>query len=500
MRLVVGQQGEPRSSIATAIVLGSLGLVALTTATGSSNTMVALVGLMVTIVAVAHRWLFSWSTLIAALVAVILFIPIRRYTLPGNLPFELEPYRVLVAALVLIWVASLLVDPRVRLRRAGIEGPLALIVATSFASIIANPTNIALVETDVTKKLTFFATFVLVLYLVVSVVRRTETADFLAKTLVVGGAVVAALAVVESRTGYNPFNNLSGVLPFLRLAEAPDLLDRGARLRVAASAQHPIALGAALVMLVPLALYLFQQARQARWLICGLVLALGCMATVSRTGVVMLFVVGLVFLWLRPKETRRLWPALLPALIVLHFALPGTIGSLKQSFLPAGGLIAEQQKDPGWTGSGRIADLGPALDELRSNPMLGQGFGSRIVDPRPGGFAQILDNQWLSTLLEVGILGAIAWLWFFWRVVRRFGKEAKRDDSARGWLLAAVAASTAAFAVGMLTYDAFSFIQVTFLLFIMVGIGASLLPEPARVAELRVVSGRRTAAHGLEHA
>jgi hypothetical protein len=85
-------------------------------------------------------------------------------------------------------------------------------------------------------------------------------------------------------------------------------------------------------------------------------------------------------------------------------------------------------------------------------------------------------------------------------VVRRFGKEAKRDDSARGWLLAAVAASTAAFAVGMLTYDAFSFIQVTFLLFIMVGIGASLLPEPARVAELRVVSGRRPAAHGLEHA
>ena len=289
-------------------------------------------------------------------------------------------------------------------------------------------------------------------------------------------------------------------MPFLHLAEAPDAMDRGARLRVSASAQHPIALGAALVMLVPLALYLFQRAKETRWLICALVLALGCMATVSRTGILMLVVVALVFLWLRPKEIRRLWPALLPALIVIHFALPGTIGSLKQSFFPAGGLIAEQQKDPGWSGSGRIADVGPALDQLKRNPLLGQGFGSRIVDARAGGFAPILDNQWLGTLLEVGVAGTFAWLWFFWRVVRRFGREAKRDDSARGWLLAAVSASTAAFAIGMLTYDAFSFIQVTFLLFIMVGLGASLLGETSSVKEARLASRRRAATQGLEYA
>ena len=35
----------------------------------------------------------------------------------------------------------------------------------------------------------------------------------------------------------------------------------------------------------------------------------------------------------------------------------------------------------------------------------------------------------------------------------------------------------AAYAVGMLTYDAFSFIQVTFLLFILVAMGSSLVAE-----------------------
>ena len=34
-----------------------------------------------------------------------------------------------------------------------------------------------------------------------------------------------------------------------------------------------------------------------------------------------------------------------------------------------------------------------------------------------------------------GALGFFGWLWFFARVVRRLGKEAKEDDSERGWLL-----------------------------------------------------------------
>ena len=133
---------------------------------------------------------------------------------------------------------------------------------------------------------------------------------------------------------------------------------------------------------------------------------------------------------------------------------------------------------PGASGSGRLADLGPALREWREKPLVGVGFGTRVVDGQgPGPRANILDNEWLGTLLEVGALGFFGWLWFFARVVRRLGKAAKEDDSERGWLLASIAASVAAFAVGMFTFDAFSFIQVTFLMFIFVGLGAALLAE-----------------------
>jgi O-antigen ligase len=103
----------------------------------------------------------------------------------------------------------------------------------------------------------------------------------------------------------------------------------------------------------------------------------------------------------------------------------------------------------------------------------------------------ILDDQWLGTLLETGALGFVGWLWFFACAVRRFGAEAKRDGSARGWLLASITASVAAYGVGMLTYDAFSFIQVTFLLFILIGLGSALTAERSAPVTLLTRARRR---------
>lgn len=479
----VGYPGAPRRSIVPlALVASSLGLLALLTLGGSvpRSAPVLLVG--ITLLALVRPGYLAWPKLLAALVLVILLVPIRRYSLPGSLPFELEPYRLLVMLLLVGWGASLLVDPRVRLRRTGFEGPLLLIGAAIVGSIVTNADRVAQLSSPVEKDLMFLFSFVLVLYLTASVIRRLDNIDHIAMTLVAGGSFVALFAIVEARTGINAFNHLDRIFPFLRPGgegEPEAFLKYGsAKLRVFGSAQHPIALSAAFVVLAPLGLYLARRYRQRRWWLCVTLLVAGCASTVSRTGILMFVVVAAVFLWLRPRETRRLWPALIPALIVIKLLLPGTLGAIKNSFLPAGGLVAEQQSMPGASGSGRLADLGPALEEWRERPLVGMGYGTRVVDasgllPR----ANILDNEWLGTLLEIGALGFFGWLWFFARVVRRLGKEAKEDDSERGWLLVSLAASVAAFAVGMLTFDAFSFIQVTFLMFVLVGLGSALLAE-----------------------
>lgn len=466
-----------RWAAATPSLLAAAGFATLAVATaagvGLGFSAAAVSGSLFVAAVAVKRPVLPWQHLLVALLLVILFIPIRRYRVPGDLPFQLEPYRIVVALLVGGWIASLLVDSNVRLRRSGLELPIALVAITTLVSVLANPARVSALQPTVLKTLTFLLSFILVFYLIVSVVRTRNAIDVLLKTLVAGGAIVAVLAIVEARTGWSPFTRLDTILPML----TPDpsfqpQIGRGGTLRAFGPAEHPIALSAALVMLVPFAVYVVRTS-SARWYVALIALVVGVLSTVSRTGVIMLLVIGLVFLVLRPRETRRLWPVLLPLLVVTQLAVPGTLGSLKQAFLPEGGLIHEQEGSAGSCSSaGRIADLGPTLAEVAKKPFLGYGYGTRNVSGEDAN-ACILDNQWLGTLLDVGVVGALAWLALFLTVLRRWGGAAIRDRSPVGWILVAVTASVTAYAVGMFTFDAFGFVQVTLFLFVILGIGAA---------------------------
>lgn len=491
--LVVGAALEtrPRPPVwFSMLIVGGLVLLAGSVASGYGIRTAAPLAAVAVLGAVAVPKLGSWRALISAIVLVILFIPMKRYMLPASLPVRLEPYRFVVAIVVLIWLTSALIDPRVRLRRTRVvDLPLLAFVLAIGASEIVNHARVATVSSDVLKALLFFASFIAVLFLVVSVLRSLDDVEFVVRMLVAGGAVVAFFALIESRTGYNVFNHLAQIVPILRFVGGGETIERGSRLRVFASSQHPIALGAALAMLVPLGFYMWRRTGRARWACATLLLLLGSLATVSRTAIVMLGVIGLVFVWLRAREIKRLWPLIFPALIVVHFALPGALGSFRLSFAPKGGLVAQQANAS--VGSGRLATLGPSLHrEFVPNPLLGEGFGTRITTPDatvPVPNAPILDDQWLGTLLETGVIGALCLLWLFVQFIRRLGREAKADRGPRGWLLACLAASVAAFAESMLTYDALSFTQVTFILFIFIGLGCAtcaLPPDRADAAEV----------------
>ena len=146
----------------TAVVLASMALLVVAVAENAHPVSLSLVAFALLAAALSSAALTKWSTLLVGLVLVILFIPIRRYTLPGSLPFDLEPYRVLVAVVCLLWLAAILVDSRVRPRRSGLEGPLALIAVGAIASVLANIPRIEEldVSSDVAKKLNFFARLV----------------------------------------------------------------------------------------------------------------------------------------------------------------------------------------------------------------------------------------------------------------------------------------------------------------------------------------------------
>ena len=473
-----GAQSTRRSVVLASLVVGAAFVLLSVAVVHGSHLRLAAVPLAMLICVVAlHKRLFAWHSLIALILLVILFVPIRRYTLPSALPFNLELYRIVVAGVVICWVSSLLIDRRVRVRSSGMDGPLGAFALAILISVVVNVHRVESVGPFFTKLITLFASFLVVFYLLVSVIKRPREIDFLVRILVGGGAVLGVSAIIEQRFNYHAFNHINSVLPFLEYhdVQLATAAERGGQLRVYASSQHPIAMGAAFALLLPLAVYCVRTWGRRWWLATALII-FGAVATQSRSAVVMLFVIAIVYVGLHPRETARLWPLVLPALVIIHFAVPGNLGSIKDSFFPKGGLVAEQADKP--VGSGRLATLGPVLrDEFLPNPIVGEGFATRITVSEPGlaQNAPITDDEWLDLLAQTGILGVLAFLWVFVRSVRGMWRPAKRDPSARGWLLAGATASIVAYGVSMLTYDAFSFIQVTFLFFIILSIGAVTL-------------------------
>jgi polysaccharide biosynthesis protein PslJ len=491
--------GHPRRAERSLWIVLGVGIalvLAAAVTSGGSNMLLGAFVLGLAVVAY-QRVLLAWPTLLALILVVILFIPIRRYTVGGSLPIELEPYRIVIALVLMCWFCALAADPNVRWRRTGLEGPIAALLLVILLSLAANIGRVNAASEIVVKQVSFFVSYFVVVYFVVSVMRSRRDVDRMLRVLVGGATVVAVLALIEWRTGGNLFNWYSRVFPFLDYVDEGLPPVRGSGVRARGSAQHSIALGAALVMMIPLAVYLFRRDRRNLWLYCAGLLTLGALSTGSRTGTLMLISLLVSFVWIKPRETVRLLPMLLPLLVVIQVAMPGTLGTMK-SLLNPSYVIKEQSYDEGG-GAGRVADLGPALERWSRQPFLGSGFGTKVADPNAEANSdqQILDNQWLGSLLEIGAFGVLALLWLYIRAIRRLAARARSDTGDDGWLAMGLAAALIALAVGMLTFDAFAFVQVTFFSFILLGFaattvvadGARPLPRPSRQAALNPLRG-----------
>ena len=135
------------------------------------------------------------------------------------------------------------------------------------------------------------------------------------------------------------------------------------------------------------------------------------------------------------------------------------------------------------TDQGRLADIGPSLAEFAETPLLGQGFGTRISDYAHEASAQILDDQWLKTLLEAGLVGAVSLFWLLALAIKRSFGRARRTVGIDGWRGVAFSASLLAYTVAMFVYDAFSFIQSTYLLFIILALRSSSTGDKSATLE-----------------
>ena len=88
MRVIHGQ--DRRGPVFSAlVVVGAVGLLGLTIFSKYSLRSVAPLLALAVLFAVTQRVLLRWRSLIVLVVFVILFIPMKRYSLPASLPINL---------------------------------------------------------------------------------------------------------------------------------------------------------------------------------------------------------------------------------------------------------------------------------------------------------------------------------------------------------------------------------------------------------------------------
>ena len=283
--------------------------------------------------------------------------------------------------------------------------------------------------------------------------------------IVILATFMAGLGITQFFTGLDATKYI--IIPGLT-AQAPttDLLSRNGLNRPAATAAHPLEFAAVLAMVLPIAInrarFAPPELRVRRWLQVALIGAALPM-TVSKAAVLALGVVCLVVLPTWSKVERRIaYVVMILGVVALWFLVPGLLSTFRT-------LFATLTGDSSTTS--RTSAFSTALPYIAQHPWLGHGFGTFF--PATYFFT---DDQYLLSLIEIGVVGVLALLGLFITglVTARKVRHATTNPEIRDLgqsLTATIAVSMVTFA----TFDALSFGMAAGLTFVFLGCAGAAL-------------------------
>lgn len=283
------------------------------------------------------------------------------------------------------------------------------------------------------------------------------------RTLVNCSAVMAFIAILQFRIGWDPLPYLAKVPGISSTSDFGGVLSRSSFRRPAGTAGHPIeygvAVSASLALAIHLVIYDVDRPLHRRWLALATI-GVGIPIAISRSALLVTFVVLAFFLVGTTPRLRAWASAILACFAVFVFmTVPGLIGTLKS-------LVVAGNSDSSI--STRTSDYAAAEPYVHESPWVGRGPGTFL----PKYF--ILDNQYLASLIEIGVFGVLA-LTAYLLLSTVLGRGARRrsiheSDRSLGQMLAG-AGFAAAFAAAV--YDMLAFGMFTLLSGVYLGVTAA---------------------------
>jgi O-antigen ligase len=420
--------------------------------------------------------------LIAAFLVMLWLIPVDSTSLPFNLPFDSKVDRFALGALAVMWLYSFgsgRFGPSWRQSR--VNTAIFLFVLVSVASLAANATALIRVEEFELglKKLSLLLCYATFFVIVATSVRKREIPRFL--LLVMGLASITALGtVIEYRGGTNYFFEWTQHLPVVNVAPPPEDPAYG-RASIVGPTQHGLADAAILAMVLPFAVVFMLQARdRRRQLLYAAMVALlfaGGIATQRKTALVLPITAFVVLFVYRPRYVVRLLPLGIAMFLVTHTVAPGALGGVRYQ-LQGGGEKSNEA---------RTSDYAAVLPDIETRPWLGRGYGTYDpvfyeVQKLPGGRHRYLDNMLLHLVIEVGIMGLIAYLAIGGAAVGLLHRLARSTDRIRAGPALGVVAAVAVCVVASVLFDALAFRQVPYVYFFLLALGVVMAVPERRTA------------------
>lgn len=241
-----------------------------------------------------------------------------------------------------------------------------------------------------------FASFGLILVAAESVRSMADMMQ-LVRWLLAGAFFCSVVGVIQFTFHINPMDWVKLAMPgFTDNGGDTPFQARGNLLRVAGSTFHSIEFGVVSAMLLPLSIWraLFDPRghRWFHWLQTSL-LVFAVAATVSRSGTLGSFVAIAVLLPFLPRLARQWVLAIFPFIVIaLFIAVPGFVGTLT-------GALSANTSDPSI--ATRVNNYPRVARMIDERPLFGVGPGNYTASNA----LQILDNQYLNSLVSMGIIG-----------------------------------------------------------------------------------------------
>jgi hypothetical protein len=304
-----------------------------------------------------------------------------------------------------------------------------------------------------------------VLLIAVDGIRTMHDLARMARRIVIGAGLLAALGLAQFVTG-QALVDFFGSIP--GLTADGGLGERDGLIRSSGTAMHPLeyatALNAALPIVIGAALSRgFGSRRPAGnlwwWLPVGLI-SISALVAVSRSAIIGLAVAAVTMIPAIPARYRPMAIGAGVVVVVTTFALsPGLWSTTFRLFSGAA-------QDPSTQSRTRALERIPEF--MSPSPVFGSGFG--LFLPR----YYIFDNQWVLIAIEVGVLGLVAFAAFFvagiWSAL-----TSRRSGTADLRLLGhALAASLFNVALLFAFFDGLSFPIAGGMLFLLAGLCGSV--------------------------